>query len=301
MFNMEAVNNEIRRCGQPEIDHRCQECVRTMVDADEHLSMEMVCRVLECGEQVEHGFKTCTNLDHRTMEEKWRERGQAAFQLKKRYEQDHRMDTGESGEPALGDGDGEIAGKDDGIKLRAQFSRRRTHNKQLIIAPCGIILARQTFYHSEAFSLVARFVKSTFTGRRKPNHFIYNSNCILSKHVRGHNDSEMREFFDNIGLAVDVFHFRSKHKDTDIYCGWNCNPYHFPELMYIDDAGKDRWFFNTSIAEQTNAWFGRFISMCREMNSIFYEFFLNQMIMLHNNQVKQNLQTSLEIPTYWTQ
>jgi hypothetical protein len=39
--------------------------------------------------------------------------------------------------------------------FKGQFGRRRTHNEQLIIAPCGIILARETFYHSEAFSAVA--------------------------------------------------------------------------------------------------------------------------------------------------
>lgn len=39
-------------------------------------------------------------------------------------------------------------------------------------------------------------------------------------------------------------------------------------------------FFNTSIAEQTNAWFGKYHAMCREMGSVFFEFFLNQMILL---------------------
>ncbi|KAL0070341.1 hypothetical protein AAF712_002529 [Marasmius tenuissimus] len=337
---MENVNNEISRCGQPEIDHRCQKCVRTISDKDgtkevfavvcdgvtvgrptcgvphcqgkllrtmdsfcsQHLSMENICRVVECEAPVVQGFRTCANLDHRAMEEKWRERGQAAFQLKKRYERDHRVDavTTEEYGPDDDDGLGDSEEKgDESRPLRAHFSRRRTHNEQLIIAPCGMILARQTFYHSEGFSLVARFVKETFTSHRKPNHFIYDSNCILSKHVRNHNDSEMRQFFEDIGLAVDVFHFKSKHKDSDIYCGRNCNPYHFPELIYRDDTGKDRWFFNTSIAEQTNAWFGRFISICREMNGIFYEFFLNQMIMLHNKQVKQNLERSADVPTYW--
>jgi len=39
-------------------------------------------------------------------------------------------------------------------KLRAQFGRKRTHNEQIIVAPCGIILARETFYGAEAVPTV---------------------------------------------------------------------------------------------------------------------------------------------------
>jgi hypothetical protein len=38
--------------------------------------------------------------------------------------------------------------------LKAQFGRRRTHNEQLFVAPCGIILARETFYNAEAIGSV---------------------------------------------------------------------------------------------------------------------------------------------------
>lgn len=34
--------------------------------------------------------------------------------------------------------------------IRARFGRRRTHNEQLCVASCGIILGRATFYGSEA-------------------------------------------------------------------------------------------------------------------------------------------------------
>jgi len=39
-------------------------------------------------------------------------------------------------------------------QLRAQFGRKRTHNEQIIVAPCGIILARETFYGAEAVPTV---------------------------------------------------------------------------------------------------------------------------------------------------
>jgi hypothetical protein len=41
-----------------------------------------------------------------------------------------------------------------GRKLRARFGRRRTHNEQLVVAPCGMILARETFYGAEGVGSV---------------------------------------------------------------------------------------------------------------------------------------------------
>lgn len=40
-------------------------------------------------------------------------------------------------------------------RLRAQFGRKRTHNEQIIVAPCGMIIARATFYGAEAVATVA--------------------------------------------------------------------------------------------------------------------------------------------------
>jgi len=37
-------------------------------------------------------------------------------------------------------------------RLKAQFGRRRTHNEQTLVRPCGIIFARATFYGAEAVS-----------------------------------------------------------------------------------------------------------------------------------------------------
>lgn len=50
----------------------------------------------------------------------------------------------------------ECDGKHEGgnRRLRAYFGRRRTHNEQLIMRPCGVILSRATFFGSEAISAV---------------------------------------------------------------------------------------------------------------------------------------------------
>jgi hypothetical protein len=87
----------------------------------------------------------------------------------------------------------------------------------------------------------------------KPNHIIFDNNCGLAQHVKGD------PFFENIGLSVDVFHFKSKHKETHMFCQENCNPAAFPELLGIDGKG---WFFNSSVAEQTNVWLGGYHAIC---------------------------------------
>jgi hypothetical protein len=57
----------------------------------------------------------------------------------------------------------------------------------------------------------------------------------------------------------------------------------FQELLVFNEkTGKDEWFFDTSIAEQTNVWLGGFHTMCREMHAVFYDFFLDEMIMTCN-------------------
>jgi hypothetical protein len=39
-------------------------------------------------------------------------------------------------------------------RVKAQFGRRRTHNEQLLVRPCGVIFARATFFGAEAVSNV---------------------------------------------------------------------------------------------------------------------------------------------------
>jgi hypothetical protein len=37
-------------------------------------------------------------------------------------------------------------------RIKATFGRKRTHNEQVLVAPCGVILARETFYGAEGIS-----------------------------------------------------------------------------------------------------------------------------------------------------
>ena len=100
-------------------------------------------------------------------------------------------------------------------------------------------------------------------------------------------------FFADIGLSVDVFHFTCKHSETDTFCQENCNPHAFPELLR-EDGG---WYFNSSIAEQTNVWLGGFHAICREMRIDKYTFFLDEMIMRKNRLTKVKLEKDGMIPS----
>ncbi|KAJ7118529.1 hypothetical protein C8R43DRAFT_1137271 [Mycena crocata] len=168
-------------------------------------------------------------------------------------------------------------------KLRAIFGGRRTHNEQLIMRTCGVILSRATLFGSEAVSAVNLFAKATFpTPESTPELFIFDNNCKLDAHQRAIHDKH----FKNTGKPVNVFHFKCKHKVTDLHCQRYCNPAAFPEMIGPD--GK--WRFNTSICEQTNVWFGGYIAIVRDMEATRYNFFLDEMIKRRNRYVVSELE-----------
>jgi len=119
---------------------------------------------------AESGHKTCALREHRKLEEWNDERNKAMFQLKKRLErlntsQPHsslpQTDMPASEAIEMTFGDEEVLVDQDGLcdsdkpeegnrRPRARFGRRWTHDEELCVASCGIILGRATFYGSEA-------------------------------------------------------------------------------------------------------------------------------------------------------
>ncbi|KAF8972915.1 hypothetical protein BDZ97DRAFT_1912520 [Flammula alnicola] len=158
---------------------------------------------------------------------------------------------------------------------KAQFSRRRTHNEQTLVRPCGIIFARATMFGAEAVSNFLVMVQNAFSvpGAKKPEHIFYDTNCLARQQAE-----KSFPWFKGIGMCVDVWHFLNKHQTTHKYCQENCNPIMYPELL--DEFGK--WFFNTSVAEQINAWLQGYHSICREMLPDKFDFFLDEMIRRRN-------------------
>lgn len=125
-------------------------------------------------------------------------------------------------------------------------------------------------------------VKNAFSipGASKPEHIFYDTNCQARK------QAEKDPWFANIGMCVDIWHFLNKHAQSDEYCQKYCNAAGFPELL--DEFGK--WFFNTSVAEQINAWLQGYHSICREMLPTKFDFFLDEMIRLRNVELLKKLE-----------
>lgn len=123
----------------------------------------------------------------------------------------------------------------------------------------------------------------------KPGHIFYDNNCTLSYMVRDD------PYFQNVGLSVDVFHFKCKHSEEDRWCQEHCNPAFFDELK----GEGNTWLFNSSIAEQTNVWFGGYHSICREMTADRYAFFLDEMIIQKNRLLKVKLASQQRSPGNW--
>jgi hypothetical protein len=178
--------------------------------------------------------------------------------------------------------------------VKAQFGRCRTHNEQTLVRPCGVIFARATMFGAEAVSNFLIMLKNAFSvpGAQKPEHIFYDTNCDARQQAEKSKDP----WFQGIGMCVDARHFRNKHAVMHEYCQLHCNPAKYPELM---DA-LSSWFFNTSVAEQTNAWLGGYHSMCREMLPAKFDFFLDEMIRLCNIEIIQRLQEKGHPPVYAT-
>ncbi|THV06144.1 hypothetical protein K435DRAFT_816015 [Dendrothele bispora CBS 962.96] len=286
---------------------RCTKPLATTKDrfCPEHANLVYVCSVNGCNKPSVSSRKTCDNPAHQAIEDKYTARGEAFFTLTERYRKTNQQSTEDdnmwfevdnSGEVHVfsSPNPGSVGEVDDpnavtyplpcdkksetgNRKMRAQFGRRRTHNEQLLVRPCGIIYARATFYGAEAVSNVILFVKAACSvpGAHKPELLVYDTACSLAKQLEATPDN----WWEDIGLVVDVFHFLNKHKTTHEYCQKYCNPIRFPELV---DEKTGKWWFNTSVAEQANVWMGKYGPILREMGVVKYNFFLDEMIMRRN-------------------
>ncbi|KAJ7612384.1 hypothetical protein DFH06DRAFT_1345128 [Mycena polygramma] len=161
----------------------------------------------------------------------------------------------------------------------------------LFVRCCGIIISRATFFGSEGISGVKDFLKATFPPcypGSMPSYIFYDNNCSFLKHLRACGET----YFQDVGLPVDVFHFKCKHSEGDIFCQTHCNPACFRELF--NSEGK--WIFNSSAAEQANVWFGKFQNIVQDMPILKYNFFLDEMISLHNERTAADLQAQGHAP-----
>lgn len=135
----------------------------------EHKILERSCAVVGCTIPHSPGMMTCENPAHRQLEDRFFRHDKALFKLRAKLKKkglavpsdSARLDGSTAEDDASEEREGlheeeECSGKPESgnAKLRSTFSRRRTHNEQLIMRPCSIILSRATFFGSESVSAV---------------------------------------------------------------------------------------------------------------------------------------------------
>ncbi|KAJ7688745.1 hypothetical protein B0H17DRAFT_938044, partial [Mycena rosella] len=262
---------------------------------------DKVCAVEGCEVDAETGFMTCNDANHRLLETTHKKRNKAMFQLRTNVarpgvsnpenafaaeitaeeieELELPHDTKDPACPASKDPSGNR-------KIRALFGRRKTHNEQIIVRPCGVIVAHATFLGSETVTQTADMLRKVFrVAGSMPDIVFYDNNCTLYKHLVRIDDP----LVETVGFPVDVFHWECKHKKDGVECSFHCNPLLFPELIGAEGTG---WYFNSSIAEQTNVWLGGYHSILREMGVTKFNFFLDEMIMRKNRLTVAKLEKS---------
>lgn len=233
-----------------------------------HDGQNNICAVNDCRNSVLSGSKVCHLTTHQETERMHNKQGQSRFQLREHLQRARiacpnnsaattELSIDDDNSDDLVDGNGEIEFdiQQDGHlipsstdtrslntswKLCAWFGRKRTHNEQLFVAPCGIIVAWKTFFHSEALSEVIVGV-STMPPENLDtidslNDHLGDDQADLSSsqnHAWSYflwqqlyhcKNGQEWSVFKNVRLTVDVFHFKCKHSEKDVFCQEHCNP-----------------------------------------------------------------------------
>ncbi|KAI0316552.1 hypothetical protein OF83DRAFT_1060180, partial [Amylostereum chailletii] len=254
-----------------------------------HSSMSGLCVVIGCIEALASTrFNTCPRPTHHELEDVT---GHSALFQHRRHLERLKMRTHEDDDQGVTeellavDADGETEDADGRVETSKESGCQKAL-EQLVVTPCGTMLARATFFGSEAMNGTrVSFLHVVYpTPRSVPQALFYDTACNFQKHTRRVND---RHF----AVPVDTFHMKTKHKESDDFCGQYCDPDMFPDLL-VDN----RWRFNSSTAEMTNGYH----AIAKEMRALRYDFFLDEMIKLRNRMIVEELHrvgaNPLEVP-----
>lgn len=168
---MDGVSVQRPCCGS----HNCKNPLPTNRHhfCTQHSHLKNICAIVDCNQPIISGKHACSDPVHQDVERVHTERGQAQLQLKERLKRAQvthpndalAQDSGLAADDGVEDVEFDVLNngrvvpstvESSGMKkIRAKFSRNWTHNEQLIICPCGIILARETFYGAESVSSAA--------------------------------------------------------------------------------------------------------------------------------------------------
>jgi hypothetical protein len=158
---------KVHNCTNPLPSNRAHFCNSV---ADDHRLLKELCVVTGCDKKAEKDHLTCSYKEHRELEEQRKGSGKAFFRLRELLRRQNVLQFPDSMTIDVSDIDIDDDGRDasdpnlksdkGNQQPKARFARRRTHNEQLVVSCCGMVLARGTMYGAEAIS----GVKVQFTG-----------------------------------------------------------------------------------------------------------------------------------------
>ncbi|KAL1738973.1 hypothetical protein HDZ31DRAFT_50144 [Schizophyllum fasciatum] len=254
----------------------------------EHREKETLCFMARCSRPRVPARLACDNPQHQAEEAKVvADTSHSLENLRRRglHSAASRVMGGEIIDSATPDELPEV--RRDGRRREEFITRRRwTKYEFVIIFPCGVIASRATMFRAEAETGVEQILKGTFPPEypgAKPSYIFYDRNCRLRRFLANKGDTY---FLGQVGLVVDVFHLQHAHSRSDDYCGLYCNPANYPELI---NAEGDGWRFNSEVCEINFTWYGSYAAIVRDMSSYRYNFYLDEMVMLHNEKVVEKL------------
>ncbi|KAF8238474.1 hypothetical protein L208DRAFT_1228058, partial [Tricholoma matsutake] len=180
----------VHNCTQPLLKHCTHFCAG-------HEYKKNECVVMDCGAPVQPGFWMCTNSSHRALEQYRNEKGKAFFQLKQRLQKSNTSCGSNSMGQLMEDDEDEIEQIPDTRKSdlgnqqpKACFGQWKTHNEQLVVACCGVIVARGMMFGAELISGVKDFLKSVYPHPEDlPDVVFFDNNCHLQSHLQAQGDN----------------------------------------------------------------------------------------------------------------
>ncbi|KAJ7349748.1 hypothetical protein DFH08DRAFT_1079096 [Mycena albidolilacea] len=218
----------------------CQERLRSTKDrfCPLHQGLAQQCCITTCTAAIVPGFRTCDDLEHRNLELFQYQKGKAMFQLKNRLQRsrgglpDSLSDIPASSPSRLPPSNSETdataadllpvpsdveeswelnfhrPNEEDEIELDSSDARFEGCDGKSAKATGLFVLALDEFW-----------MKLWPTKTSLPNVLWHDNNCNIVKMLRNDPDEHRRNYFENVALPVDVFHFKSKHKESDADCG----------------------------------------------------------------------------------
>lgn len=149
--------------------YHCTERLQSPRDrfCESHRALDSVCVIHGCTRDCTDGKRTCDTPSHRKVEEDRRRKGRAMFELKRRLEARDvassiravpsvelspsvELDDPDLDDPPTTSNVDRKPSNARKPKIKSTLTRRWTHNEQLLVRPCGVIISRATFYQAES-------------------------------------------------------------------------------------------------------------------------------------------------------